>query len=290
VAYREEEEALRARVAKLEDELAEAKAATPAGLRAELDAQRASPVRREIALILDRAMHLRAEARNVIKDAEKLLGGPLARAPRWRASKRVLVGLVLAVVVLVAVGFRMTSAPARNGGRVLCKEQLDAFMLERLTGRDCDPLLLVDARALPEGPHAVRPTALVEVTRSAYGAPGMRLRGIDVPRVPPNGRVDLRTPAYYGVVSVHLETRGGVFDFEGMHHGFSADGDLVPDPRCTAEDVWRAAISAGVPAGPGALASLTYKSLPAKGRAGWVFESGGKKLLVDDATCGLFEN
>ena len=286
MAYREEEEALRARVAKLEDDLAEAKAATPAGLRAKLDAQRASPVRAEIAQIVERAMQLRADARAVVKDAEKLLGRPATPALAWKGKQRVLIALAAALVALVVLGSRL----GVNGERVLCKEKLDAFMKERLADRDCDPLLLVDARALPDGPHAVRPTALVEVTRSAYNAAGMRLRGIDVPRVPPNGRVDLRTPAYYGVVSVHLESRGGVFDFEGMHHGGLGEGDLVPDPRCTAEDVWRAAASAGVPAGPDALASMSYKSLPGKGRAGWVLEAGGKKLLVDDATCGLVEN
>lgn len=289
--YRDEHEGLLARIAMLEEKLARAEAEGVEGLSArlaELKSATPSPDAAEVTSLRQRAEALQERLARLNAELEKLPGtatSPRVASPQ-RPRHRALYRLVAATLLAVAVLFlALTMKPQRNGGRTLCKGDLDALMLERLGARDCDPLLRVDATALPGGPNAVPPTALVDVTRRSYGVPGERLRGIDIPRVPPNGLVDLRTPAYLGVVSVHLAHSGGVFDFEGMHNGFEGDGELVPDPHCAVPDVFRAAAQAGTPIDAGETASLTYKALLPAGRAGWVFAARGTTLLIDDATC-----
>lgn len=191
-----------------------------------------------------------------------------------------------------------------------------------------DPFAAV--RDLPGAPHAVDPVALLP--RARLMARSMQyLVSIEARYVASTGLVDLRAPTYMGTIAYTFgerppdpapnpsaplgapAPRGGmpsqakvVVDLQGMKAdpvllGFS--GQEVPEPKCTLAQVWSAARGAGAP--EGAVAIVTYQRDPlnplsrlgrrepreesAQGDSGnaWIFHIDGTqiRLRIEDPTC-----
>ena len=87
--------------------------------------------------------------------------------------------------------------------------------------------------------------------------------------------------------------RVGMFQLREKKHaklfvGTKADHpDPGPDPRCSLRDAWKAAVTAGLPAG--GTVSVKYAAEP-PGHAGlpyvWMFKAAGHEHMIDGATCG----
>lgn len=310
--YRDEREALRARLAELERDLAEA--------RADLDRE---AIQKQLAALSAQV----AEATAQVEDDRAALGEVAASLQKLQAA------IAPAPAPAPAQG---AGAPAKAsadaasspGNAVVFLIAIVGFvllggifaLLRSAPAPAADPNAAV--AAIPGAPHAVDPIALLPVARKrAYAR--MSLVSIEARYVGPNGRVDLRAPSYMGSITYTFGERPpevapdpsaplgapkpsrGMpsqsevkIDLSGIHAepvmiGFS--GQEVPDPKCTLEDVWKAAREAGAP--EGAVAILSYKhdrpfafgakSAGTDSGAAWLFHIEGTEIhmRIEDPSC-----
>jgi hypothetical protein len=201
-----------------------------------------------------------------------------------------------------------------------------AFFALKASSSPPDPHAAV--MQVPGAPHAVDPIALLPVAR-AQALVRESLVSIEARFVGSNGLVDLDAKGYQGSITYTFgETPpepprdpslpiGAPQPYRAMPRqarvlldlgGLRAEpvnlgyaGRTVPDPKCSLQDVWKAALDAGAP--EGAVAIVTYQldplsSLMFLGRrdaasfandsgAAWRFRIEGTKidLRVEDPTC-----
>jgi hypothetical protein len=318
-SYRDERDALRARLDGLERELAELREGPDREEAkrqlAELSAKVAEATRKlegeraALGEVADAIQKLRASldpdktldpAEN--KDAKTEL--PKAPSSGLADGKPIFLGISVAVLAVALFALFALKAPSRPP----------------------DPHAAV--AQVPGAPHAVDPIALLPVARNK-ALVRASLVSIEARFVGSNGLVDLDAKGYRGSITYTFgETPPEpprdpslpigapqpsramprqarvILDLGGMRAepvviGYS--GRAVPDPNCSLQDVWKAARDAGAP--DGAVAIVTYEldqvsSLRLLGRpdaasfandsgAAWRFRIEGTKiaLRIEDPTC-----
>ena len=306
--YRDERDALRARLAELERDLAEA--------RADLDRE---AIKKQLAALSAQV----AEATAQVEDDRAALGEVAASLQKLQAS-------IAPAPAQGAGAPAKASADAASspGNAVVFLIPIVGFvllgaifaLLRSAPAPAADPNAAV--AAIPGAPHAVDPIALLPMARERARV-RTSLVSIEARYVGENGRVDLRAPSYMGSITYTFGERPpevapdpsaplgapkpsrGMpsqsevkIDISGIHAepvmiGFS--GQEVPDPKCTLEDVWKAAREAGAP--EGAVAILDYKhdrliafgtkSAGTDSGAAWIFRIEGTDIhmRIEDPSC-----
>jgi hypothetical protein len=183
----------------------------------------------------------------------------------------------------------------------------DPIVRQRLNNADCDPALQLPADRIAGGPHAVEPLALLRYVREHVPrATSASLVRIEIPALPRDGHVDLRTEKYDGKIDFQFATDAKglnvgavVVDFQGLHDWSSAyrtPGPPLPDPQCKLDQIWQAAVDAGVHTGEPVhvtyqtffvVTDTNHESASPTLVPGWDFNVGGRHLKINDRSCAV---
>jgi hypothetical protein len=317
--YRDERDALRARLEQLERDLIELREDQDReAIKAQLAALSAQVAEATAQVEGDRAAL--GEVAESIQKLRASLGGPAetgkATPDATEPAKEPAHELAKSIEAVPGLGLR-----AWMVALALFVVVAALVVRSRTPAKPPDPLAAV--AGIPGAPHAVDPIALLP-TAKQRAVVRQFLVSIEGRYVGSNGRVDLRAPSYAGLIKYTFGERppepppdpsrplgapkasGGAMprqsqvtiDIGGIHIdpillGFS--GAEVPEPRCSFEAVWKGAIEAGAPGD--AVAIIVYKldtfaglGLPgaARGpRAMWSFRIEGTAvdLKIEDSSC-----
>jgi hypothetical protein len=311
--YRDERDALRARLEQLERDLAELREDQDRdAIRKQLAALSAQVAEATAQVEGDRAAL--TEVAGAIQKLRQSLGGPEPEATHVAKEG----------AKTPATSTGMTAGLSRRewiiGGAFFLAVSV-LILFARAPQKAPDPLAAV--AGIPGAPHAVDPIALLPIARERAAARQF-LVSLEARYVSSNGRVDLRAPSYVGSIQYTFgdrpvepppdpsrpigapKPRGGdmprlsqvTIDIGGIRTEqilMGISGAEVPEPKCSIEAVWKAAIEAGAP--ESAVAVIVYKldsfaGLGLSGarrgaRAMWSFRIEGTAidLNIEDPSC-----
>ncbi len=298
--YRDEREAMRARIDALEDDLAQKPDAEK--VRAQLDAMRAELTAAEARIDGDRATIATLTQR--IEALQSEMDGPAPR-PEPKAQPdlalRRRAGIAAVVIGMMVVG----GIFAMNASR---PDPIETNVYASASDR---------ALEIPGGIHAADPVAVLDMLRTRT-PPGAELAKVDLEYVSSNGTIDLEHASYSGAMTftfavpaapgappppavlgaptpppaprfeaaIYRVTARGI-DMDPLGGGLGAL--LLPSdpptgfPTCTPRRVWDAARAREVPAD--AVAHLVFARVEGKPTWRLRVEDTEFDVLVDDATC-----
>ena len=292
-AFRDEHTALLERLARLEEDLADAKrrGADSTAIVRELDelAARVSEATARARADHDALAEIGSSIdrmRRAVAPAEAPAPPPSAKAPAPDGSPVGWVAAGAVVVVLVIIGYLASAkSPPPPPAPAAVPDTLDPTAeLARARASALDAGLPQNGALTSIKVQYASSDGLVHLHDPHYSASvEYDFSTPRAPLTPPDPSAPLGAPAHEARRSLDFgETVAVTFDGSGVHTSPSVMfvfGNTGSDPHCSVADVWKAAIGAGAPRD--AVASLTYE------RANWHFAIASTRYEYDvsDADC-----